>query len=663
MKYILLSLLVISIGLSQIVVPTGAELCSQKRLHQSKAYAKITSLATAKHSFDVLDYNLNLDLYKNFSPPFPHSFGGSVTITLRADSTLSSIQLDATNASLIIDSVHGPVMPVTHLNNTLFIPLNSTHSVSDTVQVTIFYRHKDVADEAFLVGTDGMVFTDCEPERARNWFPCWDKPSDKATTELFAKVPTSVKLGSNGRLIDSLHTSDTTMVYHWKSRDPIATYLVVISAKVNYNLDIVYWKKFSNPNDSIPIVFYWNPGEEPGLSNIKAKIIPMTNYYSTLFGEHAFEKNGFATLNSLFPWGGMENQTLTSLIPNGYASENLVSHEYAHQWFGDMITCGTWADVWLNEGFATYCEALWSGRNGNYSAYKNYIDADANSYLAHNPGWAIYNPDWAVSTPSLDILFNGAITYDKGACVLHMLRYVLGDSLFFATIHSYGTSSQFRLSNSTTDDFVHHINTATQSDLTWFFDEWVKTPNHPAYFVNYSLNVSDSSATVLVKQTQSTSEYWKMPIEVKFSLVGGKDTTMKIWDSINGEVFHFKLNSVPLSMVFDPNNNIVLKSAYVTQVKSISDNSVFPAQFALQQNYPNPFNPSTTIAFSIPTTSLTTLTVYDILGKEIATLVNEKLPAGYYEKQFNASTLPSGVYFYRLVTDAAVSARKMIILK
>ncbi|MBK7380205.1 MAG: hypothetical protein IPJ03_14645 [Ignavibacteriales bacterium] len=154
------------------------------------------------------------------------------------------------------------------------------------------------------------------------------------------------------------------------AEDNIATYLFVISGKVNYNLDLVYWHKLSNPNDSIPLRFYWNQGENhSSVLQMEQVTLEMTDHYSTLFGEHPFEKNGFATLNSSFPWGGMENQTLTSLCP-GCWSEGLISHEYAHQWFGDMITCATWANIWLNEGFATYSEALWIEHTSGYSSYK-----------------------------------------------------------------------------------------------------------------------------------------------------------------------------------------------------------------------------------------------------------------------------------------------------
>ena len=360
-------------------------------------------------------------------------------VTFKVDSSLNSISLNAVNTSLVIDSVRLSGASFTHTNNILNVNLDRTYAAGETTQVKIYYRHNNVTDNAFYV-SNGMVFTDCEPEGARKWFPCWDKPSDKATVELRAKTPATVKLGSNGRLADSTKIADT-IYYHWISRDPVATYLVVISAKVNYGLDIVNYVNPSDPTDTFPIRFYYNAGEN--ITDAKQRIIPINTYFSQVFGKHPFEKNGFATLNNQFQWGGMENQTLTSLCPNCWG-EYLMAHEYAHQWFGDMITCATWADIFLNEGFATFSEALWSESKSGYSAYKSDINSEANSYLSGNPGWAISNPNWAVTTPNTSTLFNYAITYAKGACVLHLLRYVLGDTHFFTGLKNYATDPSLK---------------------------------------------------------------------------------------------------------------------------------------------------------------------------------------------------------------------------
>lgn len=544
----------------------GSSLCSHKKT-SSHSLLKINESSSApKHSFDVLDYKLDLDIYNCFISPYPKSFKGSVLVSFKVDSALNSISLNAVNSSLTIDSVKLSGISFAHNSNILTINLDRNYAVGETTQVKIYYRHSNVTDNAFYV-SNGMVFTDCEPEGARKWFPCWDKPSDKATVELRAKTPANVKLGSNGRLADSTRTADT-IYYHWISRDPIATYLVVISAKVNYGLDIVNYVNASDPNYNFPIRFYYNSGEN--LIAAKQRIIPLIDFFSQVFGAHPFEKNGFATLNNQFPWGGMENQTLTSLCPNCWG-EYLMVHEFAHQWFGDMITCATWADIFLNEGFATFSEALWSENNNGYAAYKSDINNEANSYFSGNPGWAISNPNWAVTTPSTSTLFNYSITYAKGACVLHLLRYVLGDSLFFAGLKAYALDPSLKYKSAVIADFKNVMANVSGQNLDWFFDQWIYQPNHPVYQNGYFFSQVGSYWEVgfLSKQIQTNTVFFKMPIEIKISFNSGPDTLIRVMNDVNNQLFFFTFTRRPLSVQFDPNNQIVLKSATLQQIDPV----------------------------------------------------------------------------------------------
>lgn len=641
----------------------GADQCSQKKMSFTEKMLLLEqdSPNTPKHKFDVLNYKINIDIRSCFLSPYPKSFNGSVEVRFRIDTALNVITLNAVNTSITVSSVGLAGVSFTHASNLLNITLDRIYNPGEIATVRVNYSHANVSDQAFYA-SNGMVFTDCEPEGARKWFPCYDKPSDKATVDLTAKVPANAKLGSNGRLADSLLTGDS-LYYHWVSRDPVATYLVVMSGKVNYNLDIVYWRKLSNPNDSVPIRFYYNSGENP--STMKTKIIPMTTYYSQKFGEHPFEKNGFATLNNQFTWGGMENQTLTSLCPNCW-SENLISHEFAHQWFGDMITCGTWADIWLNEGFATYCEALWLESTSGYSAYKSDILGDASGYLSSNPGWAMYNPDWIINTPPTNTLFNTAITYYKGACVLHMLRYTIGDTLFFNALKSYATDSLggFKYNSSVTDDFASKVSQVAGQDMSWFINQWVKEPNHPVYqnYYNFAdLGTGQWRVNFTARQVQTNSAFHKMPIVLKIAFTSGTDSLIRVMNDANNQQFSFTFNRQPSSLAFDPNNDIVLKQASL--ILGIEDENIATADYQLNQNYPNPFNPVTKISYVLPKESDVKLKIFDLQGKEVTTLVNEKQKSGNYEVDFNAANLPSGVYIYKLTAGNFQSMRKLTLLK
>lgn len=644
---------------------TGADICSQKKSN-STALINILDRSpnTPVHSFDVINYKLNLDIYNCFASGV-RNFSASNTITFLVDSTLNSIVLNATYSSLVIDSVRlqaGASLTFSHSSSTnkVTVNLDRTYNPGEVVNIIIYYRHNNVSDGSFNVGS-GYVYTDCEPEGAREWFPCWDKPSDKATVDITAKVPLNVKLGSNGRLNDSTISGDSIR-YHWISRDPVSTYLVVLTGKTGYNVSISWWHKISNPTDSIPIRLYYSTGEN--ITPTKNAILDMTTYYSNLFGEHPFEKNGFASVSTY--GGGMENQTLTTISPSWSSVNSLISHEYGHQWFGDMITCGTWADIWLNEGFATYLEALYFEHISGYTAYKSNINSDASAYIAQNPGWAIYNADWAINTPNNGILFNGAITYYKGACVLHMLRYTLGDSLFFAAFKSYATdTANFKLKNAVTDDFFAKFSTVAGQDLNWFKDEWVKQPNHPAYQNSYNtvdLGGGNFRVDFLAKQVQTNTPFHKMPIVIKVSFAGGTDTSVRVMNDANNQTFSFTFNRQPQTVVFDPNNDIVLKTATLTiGIKNIS--SVVPKKYAIYQNYPNPFNPVTKINFDIPIRAFVRIKVYDITGKIVTSLVDQELGAGSYETIWDAANYSSGIYFYSIEANNYFKNMKMILLK
>ena len=370
----LVSLFTSSLVQSQETRESGAYYCSQKKSAMSQesfSALKETQTLGPTHTYDVLSYTMNLNIYNSFFSPYPKNFAAKTIILIKVDSTLNFIKLNADTGSLKDRFSKTGGGFIYKSRQCTYRQLNQIYNPGEQLQVKVCYRHNNISDGAFNA-SGGHVFTDAEPEGARHWFPCWDKPSDKALLDLTVKVPIAAKCGSNGALVDSIINGDT-LTYHWASAQPLATYLMVITARLNYNLDIVYWHKLSNPADSIPLRFYYNAGENPYY--IESILPDMTTYYSQNFIEHPFQKNGFATLNSDFAWGGMENQTLTSLCPNCWV-EYLVAHEYAHQWFGDMITCATWADIWLNEGFATWMEAFWDERTGGYSGYQGEIQND-----------------------------------------------------------------------------------------------------------------------------------------------------------------------------------------------------------------------------------------------------------------------------------------------
>lgn len=619
----------------------GSAMCAERKLQNSHLVEKsIRSANSPKHAFDVLKYTINLDIVGCFQSPYPHNFDADVKILFKVDSALSQIVLDADNYSITVNSVQLNGVSFVQVANKLTIQLDRTYNPGEQAEVQVLYTHKNVTDGAFYASS-GFVFTDCEPEGARKWFPCYDKPSDKALTDITATVPATAKLGSNGKLQDSLIIANT-IKYHWVSRDPVATYLTVLTARTNYKLDIVNW---TNPNTSevIPMRFYYNPGENPtGIKNI---IGNMTSFYSSEFGDHPFEKNGFATMNSEFAWGGMENQTLTSLCPDCW-SESLVAHEFAHQWFGDMVTCATWADIFLNEGFATWTEARWTENQSGAEAYKNELIGNASYYLSANPGWAISVPEWAINTPNVNTLFNYAITYMKGSCVLHMLRYTLGDSVFFPAMKAYATDTvNFKYNSSTIEDFKNKMETESGQDLDWFFDQWVYKPNHPIYQNVYGIyNVNDKWQVNFEakQQVQPFLPYFQMPIELLVKFKDGTDSLVRVFNSFNEQNFTFEFDKQPSLVTFDPYDNILLKegNTIVGMDEAIEQKPGFELKAS-----PNPFNNETRISYKLEVPAYINVELYNNTGVKLKTIADKYLPAGEYTNELKPGTLGKGTYF------------------
>ena len=610
-----------------------------------------------EHSYDVLQYKLEVDLYDNFGAPFPKTFSASGIITFRVDSTLNSIQLNAVSTSLEIDSTGLAAISYTHTNDTLTLQLDQTYNPGDIVEVKIWYRHLNVADQGLYV-SNGFVFTDFPPEGARKVFPCWDRPSDKATWDLTAKVPVNVRLGSTGFLADSTVVADTIW-YHWVSDNPVATYLISWTSYGNWNINVSYWNNIYNPNDSIPIWLYKKPTEN--ITNALQNIPLMTDFFAEKFGVYPFTKIGFATITS-FPWAGMENQTMVNLKPNGYNDQPLIAHEHSHMWFGDLITCGTWADIWLNEGFATYCAQLWLEDQNGYAAYKNKMNSLASSYLSSNPGWPLYNPGWAIQTPSANALYNVAVSYNKGACVLFQLRYVLGDSMFFEVMHAYATDTNFMFKNAVTEDFVAVTNAVTGEDYNWFFDEWVYAPNHPFYenvWEMEDLGGGQFKVILEMNQTQTNTVFFKMPIEVRVDFNDGTDTIVTGWNDTNPQILEWIFDKFPSDVTFDPNRNILLKHGTTV----VGERMMEPSGFFLKQNSPNPFRDQTTISYSLNRDEHIRITLLDNAGKTMKALVDSSHTPGEYSFILHAEELSSGIYYCRMQAGITIRTIKLIVQK
>ena len=519
----------------------------------------IFSQTPEERNYNVLSYDLDLNFYNCFQKPYTRAFSGASSISVMAKSRTDQINLDAVNSSLIIDSVSVSGILFTHKFNVLTVFLDRFYDSSEVFDIKIYYRHSEAYDSAFIV-RDGIVYTDCEPIGARKWFPCNDRPSDKALLSLKAMVPVNTVFCSNGMPVDSSVSGDT-LTYKFISTKPIATYLVAVAGKTNFNLIQDFWERPSD-KEKIPLRYYWQKGETYfNLTNVRNRVPEMLKLFSNLYTEYPFEKLAMATTNKDFRWGGMENQTLITFCPDCW-TEDLAVHEIAHQWFGDLITPYNWSDIWLNEGFATFNEAIWAEYKGGYADYKKNILYEAQKYLSRNPGRPIYSKDWDTNVPPDSILFNDILVYSKAACVIQMLRYVIGDSSFFNSMNLYMNNPNFLYGNINTTEFINFINEINGTDLNWFFMQWLTYPNHPVYQMQTDIYSSGSNMWSLdytINQIQTNAPFFKMPVELKIIFENGKDSIVKVNNDYNVQKFTFEFKDKPLRVSFDPNKQIVLK--------------------------------------------------------------------------------------------------------
>ena len=639
---------------------------------RSEQLSKLSSTLTpGQESFDVTYYKLDLTLTTS-----PANLGGAVTVVARSlVNNLSFATLDLMS-TMKVDSVFvGGARAAGFVQQTSFftIPFNRPYNVGEYFTVIVYYHgvpgSSGFGSFAFLTApgsTAPWVWSLSEPYGAKDWWPCKDHPGDKAdSVDVWLTCDSKFKVGSEGKLIPPVDNGNGTRTHKWKHRYPIATYLVSIA--VSDYAEVSGWFKYTQ-TDSMQVLDYALPATAPQPNIVSATssmgtTLSILQVYSDLFGLYPFikEKYGY----SQFGWGGgMEHQTMTSIVS---FDESLQAHETAHQWFGDMITMSTWPHIWLNEGFATYCVALYRERIYGVPGYNDEVLNHIFPGIVTTPRGSVYVRD----TSTVGQVFNTVLVYHKGGAVLHMLRHVIGDSAFFRSMRSYANDKRFMYATASTEDFQSVCETVSGKPLGYFFSEWIYGESTPTYRYEWGTTRSGPPYTVRVSLSQTTGTsnpaFFQMPVDFKFSGTGF-DTTLVVMNNSASQVFVFTLPKMPTSFQLDPNNWIV-KSVSGTMV-NVDRISEVPQTYALLQNYPNPFNPSTVIPFDLPTASRIRLEIFNELGELVNVLVRDQVyAAGHHTVMFegvseSGSNLPSGVYYCRLlVSGNQVQTKKMILLR
>jgi len=508
----------------------------------------------AQEAFDVTSYFLDLEF-----EPVSNVVSGSVTIA--AASLADGLQVIPLNlhTDLTVSSVTRGATPLafSHASHMLEVTLDRAFDSGTRFEIVVSYSGVPNGGGTFGAfgwnkftssGSGLMAWSLSEPQGARNWWPCKDRPDDKAVVTEWYTVPDDWTAAGNGLLTGKSTLTGNREQYRWHTDYPLSTYLVSIAATV--------YDKFSHTytplaGGSMPIDYYVYPGTVADAEISFSETAAILEFFAQTFGEYPFvdEKYGM----SAFPfWGAMEHSTNTSygypLIDGSNYYDWIVVHEAAHQWWGDSISPETWADIWLNEGFASHSEALWFEHLGGITAYHAYMNA---MYRSDFDG-PLYDPYPLFS----------AVSYDKGAWVQHMLRGVMGDTAFFQGLRDWYTTRQD--GNGNTAQYQANMEAAMGGPLDYFFQEWVYGENAPIYFHGHTsadLGNGTFRNYIRIQQTQTNAGLFTMPVRLVLEMASGSQPET-VWNNALDQDFIID-TAEPLSgLLFDDDDWILKASVF-----------------------------------------------------------------------------------------------------
>ena len=449
---------------------------------------------------------------------------GSTTVTLAPFKELSKFYLDA--AAMTVNSItlaNGTKLQFAYdgkkEDDNLEITLDRAYRKGEDVSVKIDYRtnYVNTADSDTAIGSFGrglrfikptaeqpnkprQIWSQGETEFNRYWFPSYDTPNDFRTSELKATVEKPLMVVSNGKLLDVKDNGDNTRTYHWKMDTPYSNYLTSIVVGE-------YTEIKNGEYEGIPVYAYGYPSEAKEVAATTKNVPAMIKFFSEKTGvKYAYPKYSQTMVEDF--GGGMENISATTQIEEmihderemlDEDSESLQSHELAHQWFGDYVTCRDWGQIWLNESFATYFQALWDERlkGKDFFLFSDVLSNQRQTINTWNQGNR--RPIVTKYYANKDAMFDN-YAYPGGGSVLHMLRKHLGDDLFFKSINRYLTENAHQPVS--TEDLRIAIEETTGQSMDWFFDQWLYKMGHPVFEVTKNYDAAKKQLTLNVKQTQ-----------------------------------------------------------------------------------------------------------------------------------------------------------------
>ena len=619
---------------------TSAIASMEKDGHQRIFYSKEATLAS--DNFDVKYYRCEWEV-----DPVVRYIKGEVTVYFVISVPSTSITFDLMNP-LVTDSVkqRGNLLSFNQPADGLQINFSSTINAGVLDSVSIYYQGvpPNTGFGSFIQTTHSgtpIMWSLSEPYGARDWWPCKNGLDDKADSiDVIITNPSAYKAASNGLLQSEIITAGgTKTVTHWKHRYPIASYLICM-AVTNYTV-------FNNAvllgNTMLPMVTYCYPESLSSFQSGTQNVLDALQLYHRYFGDYPFIKEKYGHVQ--FSWGGgMEHQTSTFVINAG---ESLTAHELGHQWFGDKITCGSWEDIWLNEGFATFLARFYMENKYPATAIGN-RQGVVNS-ITSSPAGSVKVDD----TTNVNRIFDGRLSYDKGSYLLQMLQLKLGDSVFFNGLRRYQKDPAVIYGFARTADLKRNLEAQSGQDLTTFFNQWYTGQGYPSYNVQWSLL---GSSSVKIKMNQVTSDpsvsFFEMPVPLKFKNAV-QEKTIIVDNTTNGEIFIRNIGFMPDTVLIDPEYQLISNNNKASKV--VFSNTGNP----VVEIYPNPMLDPVTVYLHDFNQPSAELVLYNASGQRIYKQ-NIVLVNGAEIFELKSGNLPHGGYILKITAGDFNYTQKLL---
>ncbi|MBI3569134.1 MAG: M1 family metallopeptidase [Gemmatimonadetes bacterium] len=522
-------------------------------------------LGAQQKAFDVLDYDLTLDL-----PSAGKTIDGVAVLTVRRVASADTLVLDLLDMQASRVMVGAGAAAFRQGDGHVYVPVGG--AVGDTLRVAVTYR--GAPQDGLIIGDDSqgrwMAFGDNWPNRGRHWIPSVDHPSDKATVTWTVRAPSTLRVVANGRLVEetplavprdpdgAAGRNVPRTLTRWRESRPIPVYLMVIAAAplARYELGPTACG-LTEFGGCVEQSVYAMPEFRDRLPGEFANAGDMVAYFARLVGPFGYEK--LAHVQSRTRFGGMENASAIfyayDLVPkSGRDVAQVIAHETAHQWFGDLVTGARWPDVWLSEGFATYFAASWLGHAYGPAAFTAEMRRDRAQIVASEK--VAQRPVIDTIETNLLALLN-ANSYAKGGFVLHMLQHEVGDSAFFGGLRDY--IAAHRHGNALTDDLRTAIEGRAKRPLGWFFDQWLRRPGFASLTTSWHFDAAAGRVVLDVEQGDRFG-YFRAPLTVEVTDAAGaahRVTVEVAAERTSRFVLPLPLRQAPANVVVDPDAELL----------------------------------------------------------------------------------------------------------